>query len=339
MLYQCIFLIILFISLISIQSKYSILLDNPKGEPHKINYNKNIPLSGGIYLFLSILLSTFLTKYYNENYLILVFIFLFLILGICSDLKKKLSPRIRLLLQATLIILMIFFLDLKINKTNIFYLDSYINNNFFNLIFTSFCILVVLNGSNFCDGINCNVIGYYLIICFAILYSGLPTPNILTIELIISIFGIFYIFNLFKKSFLGDNGVYVISIFMSIYVIKFTNLNANITSLIALNLLWYPAFENLFSIVRRIFTKKKIEVADRSHLHTLIFKKITFNNNINLSNSLSGVLINIFMFIGIFTSINFKNNSTILMLILIINITIYVTVYLFLKRKIGKFKF
>ena len=89
MLYQCIFLVILFISLISIQSKYSILLDNPKGERHKINYNKNIPLSGGIYLFLSILLSTFLTKYYNENYLILVFIFLFLILGICSDLKKK----------------------------------------------------------------------------------------------------------------------------------------------------------------------------------------------------------------------------------------------------------
>ena len=61
--------------------------------------------------------------------------------------------------------------------------------------------------------------------------------------------------------------------------------------------------------------------------------------NINLSNSLSGILINLFMFIGIFASINFQNNDTILMLILIINITIYVTVYLFLKRKIGKFKF
>ena len=89
MLYQCIFFIILFISLISIQSKYSFLLDNPKGERHKINYNKNVPLSGGIYLFLSILLSTFLTKYYNENFLIIVFIFLFLLLGIYSDLKKK----------------------------------------------------------------------------------------------------------------------------------------------------------------------------------------------------------------------------------------------------------
>jgi UDP-N-acetylmuramyl pentapeptide phosphotransferase/UDP-N-acetylglucosamine-1-phosphate transferase len=338
MLYQCVFLIILFISLILIQSKYSILLDDPKGEQHKINYNKNVPLSGGIYLFLSFLLSTFLTKYHNENFLILLFIFFFLLLGIYSDIKKKFSPRIRLLFQATLIILMIFFLDLKINKTNIFYLDIYINNNFFNLIFTSFCILVLLNGSNFCDGINCNVIGYYLIICLAILYSGLPTPNFLTIEIIIFIYIIFYIFNLFKKCFLGDNGVYVISIFMSIYIIKFTNLNTNLSSLIALNLLWYPAFENLFSIIRRIVTKKKIEVADRSHLHTLIFKKILKNSNINLSNSLSGIFINIFMSIGIFASIIFQNSSKILMLILFINIIIYITGYLFLKQRMGKSK-
>jgi UDP-N-acetylmuramyl pentapeptide phosphotransferase/UDP-N-acetylglucosamine-1-phosphate transferase len=338
MLYQCIFLIILFISLISIQSKYSFLLDNPKGERHKINYNKNVPLSGGIYLFLAILFNIFLTKYHNENFLILVFIFLFLLLGIYSDLKKNFSPRIRLLFQATLIILMIFFLDLKINKTNIFYLDIYINNNIFNLIFTSICILVLLNGSNFCDGINCNVIGYYLIICLAILYSGLPTPNFLTIEIIISIYGIFYMFNLFKKSFLGDNGVYVVSIFMSIYIIQFTNLNTNVSSLIALNLLWYPAFENLFSIIRRVITKKKIEVADRSHLHTLIFKKILKNNNINLSNSLSGIFINIFMSIGIFASINFRDNSKILMFILLINIIIYVIGYLFLKQRIGKSK-
>ena len=291
MLYQCIFLIILSISLISIQIKYSILLDNPKGERHKINYNKNVPLSGGTYLFLAILLNTFLTKSHNENSLMLVFIFLFLILGTYSDLKKNFSPRIRILLQTTLIILMIFFLDLKINKTNIFYLDIYISNDMFNLIFTSFCILVLLNGSNFCDGINCNVIGYYLIICLAILYSGLPTPNFLTIEIIISIYAIFYMFNLFKKCFLGDNGVYVISVFMSIYIIQFTNLNTNVSSLIALNLLWYPAFENLFSIIRRIVTKKKIQVADRSHFHTLIFKKILENNNINFSNSLSGITV------------------------------------------------
>ena len=37
------------------------------------------------------------------------------------------------------------------------------------------------------------------------------------------------------------------------------------------NLLWYPAFENLFSIVRRIISKKKIEAADQFHLHQMIY--------------------------------------------------------------------
>ena len=79
-------------------------------------------------------------------------------------------------------------------------------------------------------------------------------------------------------------------------------------------------------------------MADRSHFHTLIFKKILENNNINFSNSLSGIFINIFMAIGIFASINFQNNNTILMLILLINIIIYITGYLFLKQRIGKSK-
>ena len=38
------------------------------------------------------------------------------------------------------------------------------------------------------------------------------------------------------------------------------------------NLLWYPAFENLFSIFRRTIYKKKNYKADNDHLHQLIFK-------------------------------------------------------------------
>lgn len=79
-------------------------------------------------------------------------------------------------------------------------------------------------------------------------------------------------------------------------------------------------------------------MADRSHFHTLIFKKILENNNINFSNSLSGVFINIFMAIGIFASIIFRNNSKILILILLINVIIYITGYLFLKQNVGKSK-
>jgi len=230
----------------------------------------------------------------------------------------------------------VFFYDLKINKTNIFFIDYLIDNNFFNLIFTVFCIIVLLNGSNFCDGVNCNVIGHYLIVILSIYYSELQVSNsLLKPEIIIMIFLIFYIFNFFRKYFLGDSGVYVITIYMSIYVIEFVNINNNISSLIALNLLWYPAFENLFSIIRRSLSKRNIQLADRNHLHILIFEQLTKKNiNQNFANTLTGISINFFLAIGVFASINFLNNSKVLIFILLLNIIFYLlSFFYFLLKK------
>lgn len=334
MFIQIIFLILLSISLIYIQSKYSFLIDKPDNQEHKLEHNKNVPLSGGLYFFIAILVDTLLFKNSQQNLLLNMFIFLFLILGIYSDLKINFSPKLRLFFQAMLVILTIIFLDVKINKTNIFFLDIFIDNNIFNLIFTSICILVIINGSNFCDGINCNMIGYYLIVALAIFLIELHLPTtLISVEKIIIIFSLFYILNLFQKSFLGDNGVYVISIFMSIYVITFINLNTSVSPLLALNLLWYPAFENLFTIIRRFFASKSVQIADRSHLHILIFKKIFDKKRVILSNSLTGLILNLYMFAGIFLSINFYHNSKALILILVTNIVIYILGYYFLLFK------
>lgn len=335
MLIQLIFLIILSIALIFIQSKYLILVDAPKNQKHKALFNKNVPLSGGIYLFISILIFSFLEKLNLNSYIINLFLFFFLILGIYSDIKINFKPKFRLLLQLILIFALVFFYDLKINKTNIFFIDYLIDNNLFNLIFTVFCIVVLLNGSNFCDGVNCNVIGHYLIVILCIHYSELQVSNVLLKpEIIIIIFLTFYAFNFLKKYFLGDSGVYIITIYMSIYVIEFVNINNNISSIIALNLLWYPAFENLFSIIRRSLSNKKIQIADRNHLHILIFEAISKKIiNKNFANTLAGISINIFLMIGIFASINFLNNSKILLLILLLNIILYLIIFFYFLLK------
>lgn len=323
------------LSLIFIQSKYFILIDAPREQTHKSLYNKNTPLTGGIYMFITITTYTLLADYTNYSLLLITLLFLFLILGIFSDLKSNFSPKLRLLLQFFLIVFFILFLDLKINKTGLFFLDYFINNFIFNLFFASICIIVLINGSNFCDGVNCNVIGYYLIVTLAILFIELPKPaDFPNINIILIIFFVFYLVNLFQKSFLGDNGVYVISVFMSIYIISFINLNNSISPLLALNLLWYPAFENLFTIIRRFNAGKTIDAADGLHLHTLLLNKIfNLNKNFFVANSLTGIILNIFMSAGIFLSINYYNNSKILILILMINIIIYVlTYFLFLSR-------
>jgi UDP-N-acetylmuramyl pentapeptide phosphotransferase/UDP-N-acetylglucosamine-1-phosphate transferase len=340
MLIIFLYLSVISLSLIFIQSKYFILLDAPQDQNHKSTYNKNTPLTGGIYLFIALTTYIINSNYNKYSFLVILFLFSFLILGIFSDLKNNFSPKLRLLLQSILVFFFIYFLDLKINKTGLFFLDYFINNNIFNLFFSTICIIILINGSNFCDGVNCNVVGYYLIISLAILFGQFPSPaNFPDIRIIIIIFFVFYLANLFQKSFLGDNGVYVINVFMAIYLINFINLNSYISPLLALNLLWYPAFENLFTIIRRLNVNRTVDKADGLHLHTLLLKKIfSFNNNFIFSNSLTGILLNFFMFIGIFLSIHYYDDAKVLMLILIINITIYVLIYfIFLSRKI-KFK-
>ena len=328
------------ITLIFIQSKYLFLVDTPKEQGHKSRYNKNTPLIGGVYMFITIATYMPYTDYISYSLLTIVFLFSFLILGIFSDLKADFSPKLRLILQFMLVVFFIYLLDLKINRTGLFFLDYFINNFYFNIFFSSICIVILINGSNFCDGVNCNVVGYYLIVILAIFFMDFLKPtNLPDLEIIIIILFVFYLINLFQKSFLGDNGTYVISLFMSIYVINYINLNDNISPLLALNLLWYPAFENLFTILRRLNNKRTVDMADGFHFHTLLLKKIFhLSKNFYLSNSLTGILINLFMFIGIFLSINYYNDAKVLMLILMINVLIYVLFYfIYLSRK-PKFK-
>jgi UDP-N-acetylmuramyl pentapeptide phosphotransferase/UDP-N-acetylglucosamine-1-phosphate transferase len=337
-----IFLYILTISitLIFIQSKYLFLVDAPREQTHKSKYNKNTPLTGGIYIFITIATYMPFADFSNHSILMTMFLFSFLILGIFSDLKTNFSPKLRLILQSFLVIVFILLLELKINKTGLFFLEYFISNTIFNLFFSSVCIIILINGSNFCDGVNCNVIGYYLIVALALFFIELPKPaSFPNIKIIIIIFSIFYFVNLFQKSFLGDNGVYVITVFMGVYVINFINLNNNVSPLLALNLLWYPAFENLFTIIRRLNANRTVDAADGFHFHTLLLKKIfQLNKNFLLSNSLTGLLINLFMLSGIFLSINYYDDAKVLTFILMVNIIIYVLFYFtFLSRK-PKFK-
>ena len=74
---------------------------------------------------------------------------------------------------------------------------------------------------------------------------------------------------------------------------------------------------------------KKVQIADRAHLHTLILKKISSKNNLIFSNSITGIILNIIMSLGIFLSANFYNNAKILLLILLINVILYVVSYYF----------
>ena len=51
--------------------------------------------------------------------------------------------------------------EAQINDLRNDYLNNLISNNYFSLFFTIFCLLVLINGSNFIDGLDGLNLGYF----------------------------------------------------------------------------------------------------------------------------------------------------------------------------------
>ena len=322
-------------------SKKELLIDNPRFSSHKHQHKKIIPLSGGLFFIISYIILALINNLEVE---IIFFILPFLIIGIMADTRKDFSPKIRLLLQLLFIILTIYFLKIKISSIDLLFFDNYLKNNLFNLFFTTFCLITVLNGHNFMDGLNGFVIGNLLLIListYIIINNNsikFDPEFIQLIEISITIYLIFFIFNIFGICFLGDNGIYIFSIFISLLVIKFIEQsNSQISPLIAVSFFWYPAYENLFSILRRLKEKKNISYPDKLHLHILIKDNIksNFGKKINYTkqNSISGFLINFLLLPNFILSIVWYNSSTKLMYLIIFQIIIYMLIYKKLKKQ------
>ena len=146
-----------------------------------------------------------------------------------------------------------------------------------------FCILVVINGYNFIDGVNTSLIGYCLIISSSLYYlelNGIQVSQILDLHSLISVLVAIFILNFFNKLYLGDSGSYLLGLLFAICLIDTYQINDSMSSLFIISLLWYPAFENLFSILRKVkFSISPIN-PDTNHLHQLLFSfKTNFSSN------------------------------------------------------------
>ncbi|MDC1177935.1 hypothetical protein OAT26_01910 [Candidatus Pelagibacter sp.] len=303
---------------------------NAKDEHKKFGLNK-IPLSGGLFFFI-IFLYLNSEKNFFENNLLILFIFFNLFLGLLVDYNIEIKPKLRFFIQIFLIVNLVYFYKLVILNTNIYFLDYLLNNFFFNIFFTSFCILVVLNGLNFMDGVNNNVIGYFVLLILSIIlieYKNFLTDYLDSYKLLLYASIVFYFFNFFNKNYLGDSGIYVLSVFISVFVIQFVNKSSYVSPLLAINLLWYPALETLFSIIRKLYFRKNPFNPDTKHLHSLILKSLRAHNFKNV-NTVSGILLNLALLPNFFIAINYYNNS----LVIFLTTTTYVILYIFLYIKL-----
>ena len=317
--------------------KYNIFLDKIEHSKHKIFVNKKkIPSSAGFFLIIFIFIFKSDIGYLN----LFCFLAIFFI-GFASDRIKNFSPTLRLFLQIFFSILLIqntsvLIQDVRIDDLNIFLEKNIIMSQ----IFTIFCFLVLMNGTNFIDGINLNTTGYYIIV-FSIILIISKTNNLnLDFDFnhkILIFLSLIYLLNFLNKTQLGDSGAYLLSFFTAYYVIKFVNLNPLVSPYFAVLVLWYPCFENLFSITRKIYQNKNISKADNLHLHHNIFSLLKGKFNTK-ANNISGFIVNLINLLLLILSINYFNSTKHLILIISFNIFLYILFYNILLKSILKKK-
>ena len=334
------FLLYLFILVIILLMINNFLLSknfliSETGDRHqKFASKKKVPLTGGIFLFLSFLF------FINDQVLsFILFSLLILLLGIFSDLKHIKSAQNRFIIQISIVISFVIFNDLQLINTKILLLDNLLSYRIFNYFFVSFCILIVINGSNFFDGLNTLNIGYYLLVSSIIFYLeaiDLITLNDVFIEYLLTVLIITFLLNLSNKVYLGDAGSYLLGFTFSIFLIKIYLENQQISPFFIIVLLWYPSYETLFSIIRKNIMHKSPMKPDSDHLHQQIFYILNKKNNLNkyFANLLSANVINLYNLIIFIISVNFFYSSQIQVLLILLNITLYTFIYfkLFINR-------
>ena len=331
--------ILIVISINVLSSYFKILIYKPNLS-HKEKFNNTIFNTGGLIFFLYLIILYLI--YYKFDYLSnLLFLTLIFLIGFFSDIKKNFNANLRLLLISLFSIIYIIvsdnqILDLKFNIINNLFLDY----PFFSIIFTGVCLVILINGVNFIDGVHGLTLLYGILVLailnyfiyFKLNFESSPEAGLLILPILL----ILLIYNLSEKIFFGDSGSYVLGAIIGLYIIQLSNLDGYSYPYFYANLLIYPAFEVFFSMMRKIFNKKGPYQPDKKHLHHLIqkFYQIKYHYDLTSSKILCAISINLFILIFNLVSINFYQNKYILLSNIFIFIIFYTFVYFLLNKEL-----
>tara|TARA_B110000967_G_C18776550_1_gene505847 strand:+ start:34 stop:1104 length:1071 start_codon:yes stop_codon:yes gene_type:complete len=222
---------------------------------------------------------------------------LLLLLGFLDDLKIKISPNLRLLLMLATLLVCINIFSIQINKSGLNFLDSWLENNIFQVCFVLLCFLFIINGANLVDGFNGLLAIHFLLINSIYLLINLANQNestaIILFSQIIIVFS-FLLFNFPKaKIFLGDGGSYLLGTLIALNTIKTYELNISLSPFFFAGVLFYLFYEVFFSFIRKSFMKISPLKPDGRHMHMLLYNWLNYVKKIKKPNYLTALLINL----------------------------------------------
>lgn len=262
---------------------------------------KRTPLLGGTVFLINLLAVSIYQLIFLKEFLLLennffkirdiigiIFLILsFYFLGLYDD-KNNLSPFKKIFLSIIFI-----FISITLNKEllivnfSLSFYDSKIFLENFSVIFTIFCFVILMNSLNFYDGINGQSCIYFLIVFSYLLIS---TKKYEFYFFVIIVLILLLILNLMNLLFLGDNGIYLLSIILSVALIYEHNVYGNIIFADEIFiLLFLPGLDLLRLTISRLLKGNNPFYGDRNHIHHLLNQKFSLLNT-NLILAILGIL-------------------------------------------------
>ena len=279
---------ILLITIFSIIAKKINLVDIPNERKLHIF---NVPLIGGICIYLSVLISIFIfgkidIKFYN---ILIYFSGLIVILGILDDFKN-INYKIRIVLIFFICYIFILLEEIYLINLGVFFNLQIVNLGFFGVIITIFSVFALVNAFNFLDGIDgLTSMQSIVILLFLLFYNSyFELNNDLTlIYYLITSLIIFFIFNLIIKNkfkiFLGDAGSMFLGFIISWIIIFLSQKENPLPVVLVPWIISFPIFDLISTVVIRLYKKKSPFKPDHYHFHYILLKHKKLNSlNINL---------------------------------------------------------
>jgi len=304
-------------------SKYLNLYDNPNSK-RKL-HQKPISTINGFLILLTLniyfLLDIFLFNefYFQINIIFLLLINIFYFIGYIDDIKNLSPIKKSIIIFIILLILIPLGQNLILNSLifeNLTNKEIYLNQS--SVFITIFFIYIFYNFLNFIDGLNGVAISVAI---FFISLLGLNRGVFLNLEILIILILLYCLaLNIKNISFLGNAGVGVLGIFISILYVFEYNFNKTLLSDEIFLIFFIPGMDMTRLVISRIKSGKSIAGGDLNHLHHYL---------LNITNKKYVFLIYILMTIIPFLITKIINNN---LIIIILSFIIYTFTIILLKR-------
>ena len=266
------------------------LYDHPDNL-RKLHKNK-VPLTGGVIIFLN-LLTFYIFNLYNSELdlfpgitnldLFMLSCTILWVVGIIDD-KIDIPPNTKFLVTLLVIIVNLYFdKSIAIDIVNLSFLNSFDIGNF-SYFWTLLCFLLFINAFNMFDGINLQTSIYSATITIFFILKGY-----LVIVFLMIIFGLtmFSLLNYRNRSFMGDNGTYLVSfIFSYFFITLYKNTSLIIYADEIVLIMLVPGLDLMRLFVSRLLRNKNPFSSDRNHLHHILLKHYTQSKTIIIIHSL-----------------------------------------------------